>query len=419
MRGHWLSTTRRLNKHYQSGQGGTIAPPSDYLTLGEYFMGGVNISVAHGNYGHFQNTTYGQNYNPAYPYAGDFYDMPETQFRRGGDPLYDDFAVGWKMYGMRNIQDGVMNWGYNYPSSQISDQYERAYYEANIPLLYPRCDSPYGGERLYKDLGMRYVRYKFPKKYYSNAYYDHRDQIGGYQYNIIGGEYPIDTGYELTEESCANAVSVSKNVSTTSLYQTFRVKQYDSNDGTEIYNRLVTLPTAKVKSIKDAADLGEYYVEGEVLLKQGDTHAGVDTTYICRIYCFIWNNAYYVDHQAHLFDIVTGEEVFDTTAILWSLVYPNPLFPYCHRHAYIQPQTSYPTYPSYLGDLMLPVQYDNTGKVFMFEPMPARNVIITDPNNMNHNITIGPRGVTFIPGMCEGLNQLEFDLALAAWRGSH
>ena len=353
MRGHWISTTRKLNKHYQYSGGGP-GPTPQYYTWGIFFTGGCGIPGAH-----FRNdiTTF-SNKSPIYPSgSGEPYCLAE-----GASMDYDyyygtqtDFCQIAKNIGMRNVRDGSY---YPVPVNTIpySESGLEQAYEAGVAA---HQYSQVLTERTiaYKDFGMRYTKFFFPRTWFAPGYYyDYSNTVPTYE--LYKAERPVATNWLLTARSCKNATYPCNGI-TRSYAQMIRYQQYYQNDPTQggllpgAYN-YKNIGNSNTVHIYDKELNGEAYIEwtncrayeddDNQLIKQRN-----DLTF--RLYSFIHDNAYYIDQRVHVIDPTTGLEMDNIHVWLTYCNYPRPLYPYCLRGVYMQPErpsspliTTYPTF---------------------------------------------------------------------------
>ena len=153
MRGHWISTTRKLNKHYQSSGEGP-GPTPEYYTWGIFFTGGCGIPGAHfrNDINSFSGKT------PLYPSgSGEPYCLAQGAAMDYGYyyGTSTDFCKIAKNIGMRNVRDGSY-----YPAPEHTTPYS----DRNLEQAYEAgfAAHRYSGvitERAiaYKEFGMRYL----------------------------------------------------------------------------------------------------------------------------------------------------------------------------------------------------------------------------------------------------------------------
>ena len=158
MRGHWVSETRKLNKHYQDGGVGQPAPPY-VLTLGEFYMGGGSLP----QFRHLADRV------PAFP-SGDneYYNTVEINRMY----ISNDFAKTRLFYGYRDLTKKMFVGGFYDDPSWTGQSWEQeaitrlqgleTTYKVSAPL-----DTK---KNIYQGYGMRFVSFHYPEYWYSTPY---------------------------------------------------------------------------------------------------------------------------------------------------------------------------------------------------------------------------------------------------------
>lgn len=362
MRGHWESTTRKLNKHYQSsrkGQGGIIPPVDPFrLTFGDFYTGGIgdipmfsipeegDIPVYPSGYGETYSFMYGAANNATYEHGGD-----------------GNFASAMHWEGLRNLDHHI----FVVPISRNNyENYNRPTDPDRYPI-YQRAQALYSMGKAAKNLEVnasgsiwikyreRYVRFTFPERYYSPCYYKDAFYFNaGLSFiGIYNQDFPIDTKFELSAKSCKAATYPSVNT-TVHKPQSVTLAQYNINN-TNIKRITYDIGYSDVVNIYDKELNGESYIDITIsspdttFYLNNDRAQGYKTD--CRkarIYCFIHDNSYYVEQVAHIYDS-NDNEITDVVVNLDYLNYPVPIYPYFLNSAFVQPMGTYPDYPYPLG----------------------------------------------------------------------
>lgn len=358
MRGHWESTTRKLNKHYQSsrkGQGGIIPPVDPFrLTFGDFYTGGLKFMPMYSIPEAGDIPVYPSGYNETYSFMyGSAHNVTGNNGRSG------NFASAAHWEGLRNLEHNIFvapistqNYeNYNDPSDPdkyaIYQEAQRLYSEGKAAK---HLDLN-GSGNIWKDYRERYVKYTFPERYYSPAYSkDVEPILGGLSsYPIDEQQFPYDTKFELSARSCKAAAYPSVNT-TIHIPQDVTLSQYNSNN-TQIVNRTYNIGYSDVVSIYDKELAGESYIEVNITAPDTTFYLNNERTQgyrtdcqKARIYCFIHDNSYYVEQIAHIYDS-NGDEITDIVVNLDILTYPNPMCPYFLNSTFVQPHGTNTTYP--------------------------------------------------------------------------
>lgn len=96
MRGHWLSGTRKLNRHYQSGGGGGMFTPSDLLGCPFYWISGFQFGyIPYDNYSYDGYHDYAHTQWGTWDLGTHFYD---------DDPMYNNIIVA-PFYSLGNVNN--------------------------------------------------------------------------------------------------------------------------------------------------------------------------------------------------------------------------------------------------------------------------------------------------------------------------
>ena len=279
MRGHWVSETRKLNKHYQDGGVGQPAPPY-VLTLGEFYMGGGSLP----QFRHLADRV------PAFP-SGDneYYNTVEINRMY----INNDFAKTRLFYGYRDLTKKMFVGGFYDDPSWTGQSWEQeaiarlqglqTTYEVSAPL-----DTK---KNIYQGYGMRFVSFHYPEYWYSTPYnYDRYSSSIAHQ-----KAHFVSSKLEMSPEGYRNAlypygVTMENFVNhqfycATEVGGQYVAQAIEPEDERERYFNLWTM-----------SQNGESYIP----LKSVDIYVnGYQRTVKGRIYCFIFNGVYYVDQLVH------------------------------------------------------------------------------------------------------------------------
>lgn len=342
MRGHWESQTRKLNKHYQSGNGGTPVPPLPPKWEWEKFMAGgtcIPFKFMHDPdwncpYACADNIYYNRvvspslsNYRPYYPLRTNF---ARCALKEGPvSPRYDGMVKGYK----ENISTGLA--------------YEVSWYQDQIDLELRADNDPSGPSthyvHLYKDLGWRYVKYRMPLYTAGPSYiYGH----GDHNPNIkLAKTDVIKSDIRLSARACKAYAWESAD----------RGHYYNLSQSIELENLSTHNTTLINVADADILNIFDLEVQGKSYLEVVATIAGI-TNMIIRAPLFIYNGEFYLDLFPHFYDPNTLEEI---TSMLGQYVitlhkFPNTLSGFCYGDPYYKPGVTFapstegtPTYDGY------------------------------------------------------------------------
>lgn len=377
MRGHWLSSTRKLNRHYQSG-GGNGGPA---LTYGEFYLANAGIAP------HTHDTDGREK-----PYAsglGEYYDLPYTYDSNVmSQYLTQNFARAFHMIGRHNKDNGCYVWG--------RTTEEQPVYGSGTPFstwYWNQIENKKISRSLYSafssdgqpitEYDLRYVKFIYPKYYYSPAFYKGYEIKDENTFSMYDNQAFPETGYQMDSKACKAAWNPYTG-RTITVTQMATVKQKYTRNGSGSYNttlsRYIGSRSSTVNIYDNELNGMSYVTISNLSLYIGNEYSNGTKSYIGRIYAFIHNGAYYVDQRVHLYDASTLEEDTETEAYLTSLTYPNPLSYYCIRDPYTQPQTSYDAYPSYVS-----VEGDVNGVAQSYLTKRAYNVILNNNGTYEDN----------------------------------
>lgn len=298
MRGHWISTTRKLNKHYQDGGVGQPAPPF-VLTLGEFYMGGGVLPI----FRHLDDRV------PAFPSGdGEYYNTIEIQ-RFYNSYCKSDFAKARKFYGYRDPSKHMFVGGfYEDPDYGGADWAQAAYdritgLQTDHTIAEPLDASK---QAIYRDSNIRYSSFHYPDYWYSTPYY-YEDYNRTIHHQVSQW---VKSGLEMSPEGYRN-----------SLYP-YGVTMVNFVDHSFVVGTYVN--GVWTGEVVEPEDKNEQYFNLWTMTQAGQSHIplksvtvyinGYPRTVKGRIYCFIFNGVYYVDQIVH-----TG--VVDPDTGVWEPVY--------------------------------------------------------------------------------------------------
>lgn len=333
MRGHWVSQTRKLNKHYQDGGVGQPAPPY-VLTLGEFYMGGGSLP----QFRHLDDRV------PVYP-SGD------NEFYNTIEPLRynvnNDFAKTRLFYGYRDLSKKMFVGGfYDDPDWTGRTWEQEAIARLQIEESNHRLSEPLDTKKnIYGGYGMRFVSFHYPQYWYSTPYNWER-----YSSSIAHQVCSfIQSGLEMSPEGYRNAMS--PYVGATPITGTNEF--YCSTDigGGQFYTQAVEPEEEREEyfNLWTMSQNGESYIP----LKSVNIYVnGYQRTVKGRIYCFIYNGVYYVDQVVHtgVWNNGVWEGIAsDNPIFLVEFKFPNiGLGGYCKQHTFVCPSDTpyFQQYPS-------------------------------------------------------------------------
>lgn len=337
MRGHWISSTRKLNKHYQDGGRSTPPPPSDWVWK-KYVVGGPRIPL-----GWEHDTTYNA-YEPGHYYNKPYYD---AYYYAGGAYTQDlDLARGYAWEGPVHRISGLPEPGLlDYDTG--SDDYKDWYVAQTLQRKKPIWDSNYGigafsGSHrlnLHYDMGKRYVKYVMPAYTYAPSYfYGSKPTI----------QEALGKGDIVRSNIVLSALASKEIADLRTIYMRGIVRWMDDG-GNWVRDYLDIQDEQDTGQMYIAEQSGISYIRGDIWIRKD----GHDEQYEARIFVFLHNGEYYIDLCAHLYQ--NGVEVVPPYDVFCDIItYPAVLSGYCYMGPYVQSDHSWPTaYPSAMGDYSL------------------------------------------------------------------
>lgn len=366
MRGHWISTTRKLNKHYQGGGTPPTPPPIDDLTLTWQRFMTTDAFCPVGFYNETDPTKISQ-YDPNNFYNKFVVNLSYTNtviYNALSLPVLFNLAKSSKLIGPYNKISHYYIPAPDYGSLSYSDPSWMANQASeallhNVPTFDPDYTSGTYHGTTYEDFGIRYTKFIVPKYLGSPYYSTYRDSGNNLRGQI---SFPVESKVDL---SAIASKAFAEQYGSLAQEVGLLVKTPNGDN----YGRS-SMGTGASFCPYDLEQNGQAYIELQVAipLNYGDTeYTGVN----CRIYNFFYNGVFYLDHKLHFFDRTTGEEIqVGNHVSLWLLKYPFPLLGFCGMDPFYQPSDLYyPSYPSYedipggtAGTMSLVGYYDSDGR---------------------------------------------------------
>lgn len=395
MRGHWLSTTRKLNKHYQDGGGG-ITPPPEW-SWEKFLTGGAKIpafffhDIEHAS--PYQENTF---YNRIYTHStntGGYYG--------GYSVTNSNYAKVYPWLGPVNHRKDYMN-ASGYEAQYASDfdpsvdyDFYKWYTDASLDHKRPIPDPDYlntpsfydsgsnyktNTYNLYKDMGARFVKFHNPLYGYAPGVF--RD--GTAYSNGVGESEIIYTGVRLSAKACKEAAENCYIDNGSYMHMRTFCSYYD--EGSLFSAEIISSQLYDTGQIYDLEQSGISYLEstGKVSLRINGVYQAL---YKLRVYLFIHGGDYYVDQLVHLIDdngdeVDIGKEIF-----LSSFGFPAILMGFLSISEYNQGSSSYYLYPSpmkYPGNTGYEVDAQSNGDFYRMNLIeactyPAYNDLVDPP----------------------------------------
>lgn len=388
MRGQWISTTRRLNKHYQNGagaedfswgpfwscfveqpcrwvhstEGGATVDPDTYYNKSIGIYGAApNFNFAYINhaYGYRSNKKYDGLFYPSYGAGSNIYPLSMTTDLDLNQ--IDDFVFGSK---------GVA----------VCD-FDRAYADHDISNCLRLWNHRECEERGFT----QYIRVHVPKWGFATPYYWANEEYPPIETSILNprlnyrlacsefnprNKIPVYNGIELTSKATAQHAYVS------GIIESAQGIKFDYN-GTE-YTILNAADNA-VNGInfshydnvetqhKTYLDTGYRFtamarIKEDEVDENGDPIPNeapfVETEVGCRIYVFFYKGDLYIDLVLEVYDPDTMDILeLDHTPFITQMRYPSIIFGYPTIDKYVHPDSGY-EYPSWLDWINYPSLYN-------------------------------------------------------------
>lgn len=366
MRGHWLSQTRKLNKHYQNGSGGVIPRPDfEYLP---YITGGSFIPTLFENdpeyeslngderfYNKMMNTItaqYWNHYGNIYPTAN--FAMVQCwlgPISRKYDGFYKSPAGDYIRY---NPATSSAMWKWYW---EMADSHERAIWDPDqynedtrwysygrMKTVNPDTYWDAGDLNLYYSLGKRYVKFKCPKWGYAPPY----------NYGEPDPDEPVDrysnserfgTEIRLSARACKEFASLARRHQDIVFAMLYNGELVTNVVG-DTWTVAIGADDDTVENLYDLELAGQAYYENTVTFHIRPLER--DITCQVRVYLFCYNGEYYVDQKVHFFRDGEEFEIPGLEGFLHECSFPSCMMGDCYAAEYSQPDDEYyRTYPSY------------------------------------------------------------------------
>lgn len=339
MRGHWESQTRKLNKHYQSGNGGTPVPPLPPKWAWQKFMAGGCCPPF--------KFMHDPDWNCPYACADPIYYNRPVVPRSGSYRPYYIFYTDYTRCVMKEgpvspRYDGMIK-GYKYNTGS-GLAYEVSWYQDQVDLELRADNDPSGPSthtvHLYKDLGWRYVKYRMPSYTAGPSYIygqgDHNPNIKLAKTDVIKSDI------RLSARACKAFNWEALNIGGTSLAQHVSIENLSSQNTYIIFN-----DNASTTNIYDLEVQGKSYLDAR--------WTGVNFDYIVRMQLFIYNGEYYLDLLPRFYDPNTMEEITSMFGqyVIFNHQFPHTLAGFCYGEPYYKPGVTFAPSsegaPSYAG----------------------------------------------------------------------
>ena len=414
MRGHWISTTRKLNKHYQSARVGE--PPVDdqfglfylcnacvsdewyhvptgasvwnndsefYNMIGTHparaTSSSESISADRVRMSNLANGFQAKGYRYNRDYDGVFLPNPTTMEymnSQGQTVIFtpDETLAGAKAVSL--LEKDLLVW--HNPAYALGP---KGHNRIVNPLASNEYDGFESGMNIYKTFGIRYVRLHACQYGSGPAYFTVDDpymaQTQTWTNEFFKYHTPVYNGISLSAKATRAAslgdVSGTPGNNRNSRQSIIVTEEYVS--GSHMTRELTVMPhnnTYRTQdySIYDLEQNGESYTTGAngtfYVCRNGDAQQG---TVACKlaIYVFFYDGDLYYDLIPHTLDPDTGEEI-DTGANLYvsHLCFPRMVSGFIDRDAYVQHSTPGVSYPAYWVNNKV-AGYDQYAQAYTFK----------------------------------------------------
>ena len=338
MRGHWISTTRKLNKHYQNGDDlevvYTCRCPAPYRL--SYRASGYNPYDQGGFYNHIE-TPYDSTINNCNLARANVSIGPKM---RGLDGA---FIPGPDYAGTTRANTGISTQAL----AVLRDQVQKK----------QRCKPITGSNTEYfvPDWNMRYIRYHVPKYSFGPGYLYGPISTLGRQLGKC--EIGVYNGISLSALACKAVAYRGSGGSATSASQRVVITQEYSRSGySSLQKRNITYMDGSSYNNVNFNIYDQLETQGKTYLDLGTTiqiyDQNVYGTLInvkVKIFVFFHNGDLYIDQVPHLFDPDTDEEITWANVYLTTMAFPNQPAGFSDRQTgYVQPDEGYPIYPRWM-----------------------------------------------------------------------
>lgn len=323
MHGHWESTTRKLNKHYQSAhRSGGIIPPDTY-TYGDFYIGGSLYSTRY-VHDEYRPSVGGEYYNYARVIDTPLQNLAECHHIRGlhKSNAYKSFFTDTQPFD---------------PSVQ-PEAYQSYMAEVNAHRV-GQCIS--NSSSMWQYTGERYFKYSLPTEAEATPYNVGLVQEGFYSLVKWKREtVPVAIDFSLS--------SIREAEQTLGLpsSQYISFEQVDAQNS-RIYQELIDTISGKIYT-RQAQGYAYVDLDQTILVRENNDAGGLLVSKIGRLYVFMRGRDLYIDMRLHIINPNTGaDETNSYNCWLTALLYPQPLYAICTAGIYRQPTSEYyPTYPS-------------------------------------------------------------------------
>lgn len=348
MRGHWISETRKLNKHYQDGGAGAHPPTPSYWQWGNFLTCAGDMV---NSWRHLEGVS--QLYGSG---NGEYYSIQPYSFNTL------NFAGCCEAIGYHNA-DGSFKYMDDPSSSSVLTQLYREWIEDSFSKReigkfsnYDGRNRNYTEENSFNGKGYNFVKFKFPKRDYYPPYYDRMETIPESIISFVARNQELSSlSLEMNSKACKAAwfpTTTEDHSNDCSNNQNVNFVQTFYSEGVEYkVPTAASLSSMTIENIYDRENAGLDYVEFVVNIypcdESGERMPEPPFQAIARIYCFIYNEEYYVDQRIHLFDMSNQplHNGYITTLTYFS--YPFPLSGYLYNSAYTLPYPSETIVPGY------------------------------------------------------------------------
>ena len=312
MRGHWVSTTRKLNKHYQSSGGGSTDPNFGLFSCVAYSASG---QWAHGSAG-TGNNWYNDGYSYSYStsqYKDNYVRM--IKYRGYRYSQYDGcFEVGARPSGIPEVDNNFLNCG------GVAGDIYSPIVSSDVGEMADTGPYTLGTGLLYKDYGIKYARLHCPKYMFGPGYWKNGGEIdpntdlppGAYSYENLWKLDSVSKVYNGIELNAYDTVRLSL-IGSSSRSQLIRITQnYTRNGQPYTLQRNIFNSGVTVFNIYDNMEaVGVCELTGNVNLYRDNIY-GSTVTLAWKLYCFFWQGDFYFStHPELTLDGVDVTEDYD------------------------------------------------------------------------------------------------------------
>lgn len=300
MRGHWLSTTRRLNRHYQDGQngGGPIDPWTPTYgrfacaayPIPDYFAhnaSGTGLNYYNAGYSYSPNTSssYIDNMVRLIKYEGYKYDYLGGCFECGGkNSGIPEIDVNGLQYGGKNIG------GY----SPVADPGTSAFYDTAL--------KPLDTGILFKDYGIKYAKLTVPNYNFGSPYYTTVQP----QLPSTGTFFTENTNERISPQPVYNGIVLDADeitrLSSLRGNQIVQLTEEYINSNGQQASRVISFlqGTSSLWNLSNLKNNGVTYIDRAITLYRNGVQ-GTTINVTARLYFFLYDNAFYYSTKPDLY----------------------------------------------------------------------------------------------------------------------